>query len=117
MLQRLDISNFQSHKDTQVVFDPRLTVLVGSSNHGKTAILRALYWITRNRPRGSAFIRHGADAAEARLEADGVVIIRRKDRKALNEYIVDGEVLTALGSDVPAQVTDRLRLGDINLAD
>ena len=117
MLQRLDISNFQSHESTEIVFDPRLTVLVGSSDHGKTAVLRALCWIVRNRPRGSAFIRHGAAAAEARLEADGVVIIRRKDRKVLNEYIVDGETLVALGSDVPAQVTDRLRLGDINLAD
>jgi len=100
-----------------VDFDPRLTVLVGSSNHGKTAVLRALYWIVRNRPRGSAFIRHGASAAEVRLEADGAVLTRRRDRKGLNEYTVDGEVLTALGSDVPPQVGDRLNLGAVNLAD
>ena len=117
MLQNLTIKNFQSHKDTRVEFDPRLTVLVGSSNHGKTAVLRALCWIVRNRPRGKAFIRHGADAAEVRLEADGATIVRRKDRRGLNEYSVDGEMLSALGADVPPQVSDRLNLGAVNLAD
>ena len=117
MLKNLTITNFQSHRDTRVDFDPCLTVLVGSSNHGKTAVLRALCWIARNRPRGSAFIRHGADAAEVRLEADGAVIVRRKGRKGVNEYVVDGEVLTALGADVPPQVADRLNLGAVNLAD
>ncbi len=117
MFQRLDIKDFQSHADTRIDVDPRLTVLVGQSNVGKTAVFRALCWIIRNRPLGSAFIRHGADIAEVTLLVDNMTVGRRKGRKGLNEYIVAGEVLEALGSDVPEQATARLNMGDINLAD
>ena len=117
MLQSLTIQNFQSHAATALLFDPRLTVLVGASNHGKTAVLRAIGWVLRNRPLGTSFIRHGENIAMVTLRTDAGEIVRRKARKGVNEYHVAGEVLTALGSDVPEQVTALLNLGPINLAD
>jgi len=117
MLQSLTIQNFQSHAVTALLFDPRLTVLVGASNHGKTAVLRAIGWILRNRPLGKSFIHHGEDMATVTLLTDAGSIARRKGRKGVNEYRVDGETLTALGSDVPEQVSALLNMGPINLAD
>jgi len=118
MLKTLSIRNFQSHRDTQVGFDPDLTVLVGQSNSGKTAILRALGWILRNRPRGTAFINDDADSAEVRLTTDRGEVSRRKGRKGGDgEYAASGEVLTALGGDVPQQVKDLLGMADVNVAD
>ena len=114
MLKHLSINNFQSHKDTAIEFDPRLTVLVGPSNNGKTAIIRAIRWVLSNRPRGSSFIRNTADSATVRL--DGVS--REKGRKGGDgRYMIDGETLTALGGEVPQQVKDQFGMTDVNIAD
>ena len=53
MLNSLKITNFQSHSNTEIDFDPRLTVLVGPSNNGKTAIIRAI--TVKSNPRVSPF--------------------------------------------------------------
>ena len=114
MLEHLTITNFQSHKATAIDFDPRLTVLVGPSNNGKTAILRAIRWVLTNRPRGGSFIRNGADSATVCL--DGVT--REKGRKGGDgQYLVGGEALTALGGEVPQQIKDRFGMADINSSD
>ena len=60
MIQSIRLINFQSHKDSFIEFSPNDTVLIGTSNSGKTAVLRALDWILKNRPLGTSFIRHGA---------------------------------------------------------
>lgn len=118
MLKQLAIQNFQSHQATTVVFGRKLTCVCGPSNQGKTAILRALGWIINNRPRGSGFIRNGSDDACVTLTLDdGRTVTRRRDRKGrINEYQVGGETLTALGADVPEQVTNLLGLADINVS-
>jgi energy-coupling factor transporter ATP-binding protein EcfA2 len=53
------IENFQSHADTQVEIEG-FTVILGPSNHGKSALVRAVAAALFNRP-GDAFVRHGQD--------------------------------------------------------
>ena len=53
MIHSIKIQNIQSHKDTQLEFNPGINAIVGSSNNGKSAILRALYWVVYNRPLGT----------------------------------------------------------------
>ena len=115
MISSLDITNFQSHANTSLAFSHGVNVLVGSSDSGKTAILRSLYWILRNRPLGSAFIRHGQGKATVKLSLEDGAVIRREKGKQTNRYIVDGEPLEALGSDVPRQVRDVLGIDDITI--
>jgi len=57
MIKYLQIQNFQSHKDSLLEFDPGVNVIVGSSDSGKTAVIRALRWLVWNRPSGDAFRR------------------------------------------------------------
>ena len=52
MIRKLNIQNIQSHKNTELEFSPGINAIVGSSNNGKSAILRALYWVRYNRPLG-----------------------------------------------------------------
>ena len=53
MIKSIQIKNIQSHKDTSLEFSPGINAIVGSSNNGKSAVLRALYWARYNRPLGT----------------------------------------------------------------
>lgn len=114
MLKKLEIKNFQSHKNSTLEFRPGLNVIIGSSNCGKTVILRALNWIISNRPRGQNFIRHGTTDCQVTLETDNTTIVRTRNKKE-NCYTINGEILTALSGNVPPQITDTLNLSDLNI--
>ncbi|MDO5041249.1 MAG: AAA family ATPase [Peptoniphilus sp.] len=58
-ISKLEIENFQSHKYTLLDFDKGLNVIVGNSDSGKTAIIRAIKWALYNEPQGDYFIRQG----------------------------------------------------------
>ena len=51
----LHLINFQSHLNTVIELHPGLNILVGESDQGKTAIIRALRWLFYNEPRGTGF--------------------------------------------------------------
>ena len=114
MLTRLNIQNFQSHKLTNLRLSPNLNIIVGTSNCGKTAVIRALRWLVNNRPLGKSFIRkHSKRGCRVSVVTDGHAVARvRSDTE--NEYRVDDEKLEAVGSDVPGQVLSALPLSDIN---
>ena len=52
MIKRIKIENIQSHKETELELSSGINAIVGSSNNGKSAILRAFYWLVYNRPLG-----------------------------------------------------------------
>lgn len=123
MIKRLEIINIQSHKESVLEFDPGVNVIVGSSNNGKSAILRALYWVRYNRPLGIdtllshwAFDKKGNQIApmEVSIEND-YGLVTRKRTKNENQYIVNDEILNVVKTDVPEQVEKILSLTDTNI--
>lgn len=116
MISRLQIQNFQSHDATDLQLVPGVNVLVGSSDSGKSAVLRGLGWVATNRPRGTSFIRHGSDGdCQVTVTTDAGTITRLRSKSA-NQYILNGEVLEAMRAEVPADVAAALNLTDINIA-
>jgi exonuclease SbcC len=55
MIDSLSIQNFQSHEKTELEFDEGINIIIGQSDSGKSAILRALNWVVNNKPNGEAF--------------------------------------------------------------
>jgi exonuclease SbcC len=54
MIDHVAIKNFQSHKNTNIDFQRNgVNVIVGTSDQGKSAILRAILWAVNNRPMGT----------------------------------------------------------------
>ena len=47
-LKRVRLENFQSHKNSIIDFDRGLNVIVGPSDSGKSAIIRAIKWALYN---------------------------------------------------------------------
>jgi chromosome segregation ATPase len=113
MLTRLILKNFQAHRKLALEFDPHVTTIVGPSDVGKSAIIRALRWVATNKPGGSAFTTHGEKATKVALEVDGHTIVPRRGPDG-NAYDLDKQELKAFGADVPEPVAKLLNVGDIN---
>lgn len=115
MIKKVEIQNFQSHKNTVLEFVPGTNVVIGESDAGKSAIFRAINWVITNRPLGDAFRSDwGGDTRVAIYTAEGDVIERIKTATK-NLYIVNGKPLTAFGSEVPEQVSEILRMDEANI--
>lgn len=123
MIKSLEIKNIQSHKDSRLELSPGINALIGSSNNGKSAILRALNWVVNNRPLGVevllsnwAYDSKGKQNEEmsVTVEKGNSTLIRRKT-KSENEYVIDGEVLEAIKTDVPEEVRKFFMLSETNM--
>jgi len=112
MINYLHIINFQSHKDTTLEFDPGVNIIIGPSDSGKTAILRALRWVCWNRPSGESFRSHWGGSTEVHLTTE-LTVSRIRGKK--NTYEINGVELEAFKSDVPTEVQECLKLEDVNL--
>lgn len=67
-VKTLRIKNFQSHADQFLEFSPKMNLLVGESDNGKSAILRAIYWVYTGKPNGTSIVRRGEDTCEVEIE-------------------------------------------------
>ena len=125
MISKIVLHNFQCHRDITLELG-RSTVLQGNSNSGKTAVLRALYWVLFNNA-PSDFVSYWAqkktksgfkfkdDAyTSVIVEVDGHTIERKRSND-FNGYIVDGRVFEALRTAVPEEVTRLFNLSDASV--
>ncbi len=115
MLERVKIQNFQCHELLDITFDPALTTIVGDSDVGKSAIIRALRWVATNRPRGDAFVKQGERKALVKVRIDGKNVERIRNGQE-NTYKIGKQELKAFGTDVPEQVSKLFNLGEANIS-
>ncbi len=114
----LTLENFQSHEHTTIDFDENFTVIVGASDQGKSAIIRALKWVLFNEPQGDEFIRVGASEVRVTLTLDdGTVIIRERGKK--NRYVLrqgeDEYVFESFGRGVPKEILNAHGITSVKL--
>lgn len=114
MISSVHIKNFQSHKDTEFNFHNGVNVIIGSSDCGKSAIIRALRWVLNNSPSGDAFRSHWGGDTEVKLKIQDDEVIRKKTNKD-NLYSLNGNDLKAIGMDVPDEIRQVLNMGEINV--
>lgn len=112
MFTSLRIRNFQVHKSLEIALDPRVTTIVGPSDVGKSAVLRALRWLCLNKPSGDAFLRHNASSVRVSVDVDGYTVTRRKGAK--NTYQLDDQTFTAVGNTVPPPIAELLNVTEVN---
>lgn len=119
-LDKIKLENFQAHRFQEIEFSSTITTLTGSSDAGKSAILRALRWICLNDLKGSDFIRHGKKQAKVTLNIGAsesrknlFTIIRAKG-KSENSYRLNKSKYVAMGTKVPTDIFKTLNLSEIN---
>lgn len=103
---KIRVDNFQSIGSAELQ-PTGLTVIVGPSDRGKSALLRAIEAALFNRP-GDQFVRTGAKTATVALELDDpntTVSSRRhinwEKGAGLNKFAVDGVEFTRVGKGAP----------------
>jgi exonuclease SbcC len=118
LIDSISIQNFQSHKKTELQFDPGVNIIIGSSDCGKTSIVRALNWIVNNRPLGDSFRSVWGGDTKTELQLNHHVIERFKTADNKNFYRFDyndENLFGAFNKDVPEEVKQLLNFTDINL--
>lgn len=118
MIKSISILNFQSHAKSKFDFADGVNVIVGSSDSGKTAALRALRWLANNRPTGDAMrSTWGGDTNVIVETEDGYVrrVRGKEDHYELKSHGGKDLVFKAFRTDVPDEIVSFLNLSDINL--
>lgn len=123
MIKKIILQNIQSHKYSELELDKGINVIIGSSNNGKSAILRGVYWTKYNRPLGiDTLLSHWAydnrgnqkDEMFVTLENESGIVTRKRTKND-NQYIVNDKILNVVKSDIPEEVSSTLRLSDTNI--
>lgn len=120
MIEHIRLENFQSHRESEIELGAGLNVVVGSSDSGKTSILRALNMVMWNKPSGESLISHWAKRTGkvvsdlvVRVKVDGKWIERRRGKG--NSYALDVDSFKAMGSDVPEPIEKFLNMSEVNV--
>lgn len=122
LLHTLQIKGFQSHLDTFLEFGPGLNVITGPSDAGKSAILRALWWLLYNQPRGEETINEGSCEQFVQAGFDRGTIARCRTRTSNGWYQYaqpgcDPVTLKGFGTEVPPVITEIHQMPLVELTD
>ena len=127
MLKQIVIKNFQSHKSTIIALSDGVNSIIGQSDSGKSAILRALHWCIFNKPSGSGYVSYWNLDAKGKIKeetsvkleysnGDWIKRIRINEfngyQLCINEYVTKFE---ALRTDVPEEVQNFLQVSEVNV--
>lgn len=116
MIQSLKLVNFQSHEDSFLEFSEGVNVIVGTTDSGKSSILRSIFWLNENRPLGIDSIKNWKSAGDVEVEIinDNFTVGRVKGKT--DEYRLSGiqDPFMAFGQSVPEEIKKALNIQSIN---
>jgi len=128
MIDSITVKNFETHLDTAFNLDKGVNVIVGESDEGKSGIIRAITWNTKNRPRGDSYRNDQLSEKKKKdklkitdvgiIYKDSGLVIRARDgfKGGVNHYQINNEKpLRALGTDVPNEIQDVTRMKSVNI--
>ena len=120
MIRSIGIENFQSHASSFLEFSPTVTAIVGTSNSGKTALIRAFEWLRTNRPLGFSFGKKGTDITSVHVAfdmQDGQEISASRVRsRTENKYVLDDKIeFPTTHGEVPTDLVSLLNINDISI--
>lgn len=122
MIHSLYLKNFESHKNTKLIFSKGINIITGESDQGKSSIIRGIYWVKDNKPAGNSMVSfwnrdnkgNPKNVTMAEITNANTSVSRMKSSE-MNGYYIGEMKLDAIGQKVPEEVPDALNLSDINI--
>lgn len=111
MLKSISVQNYQSLEDVTVELGG-LTVIVGPSNTGKSALIRAVQALCFNQS-GTDFMTRGKDKTSITIEADGNTVNWTKGKSAA--YDLNGQSYSRMGTTVPVDIQEALGIRRVDV--
>ena len=113
MIQSVQLKNFQNHEDTELVFTPGVNILIGKSDSGKSAVIRAMRWVIDNKPQGDGFRSHWGGDTSVSLQMEDTQVTRVRTASK-NEYHLKNMVFKAMGNSIPDEVNALISMDAVN---
>lgn len=117
MIEAIELKNYQSHKRSIINLAEGLNIFTGSSDAGKSSILRGVRWALVNRPVGFDFKSDFSDDKALTVSAiqfdDGYILREKGDR--VNRYELPEDTLGAIGTDLPDRVIETSNMDETNI--
>lgn len=116
----LELTNVQNQKDNLFEFHPRLNIIVGTSDNGKSATIRGIRWGIRNASDMNllSWDAKRGESCSVGVEFDNGWILRSQS-PSKNFYVTsidENDVLEAFGrGGIPEQVQQITNMSDINI--
>jgi len=111
IIKSITLHNFKSHADSKIDFD-QITSFVGTSDHGKTTILKALHLICMHGNWPEDWIKKGTDSGWIEVETvSGNKVRRDRSRTSQSTTITVGGVTKKLDGVKTAEPYVRAALG------
>ena len=114
MLKGLKLINFQSHRHSELEFSSGVNVIVGLSDAGKSAIIKAIDFAANNRPIRNDYRSHWGGRMLIQISTTDEKVISREEGEE-RCYKIDTLKLKAFGTDVPQEVRTALNFEDVNI--
>jgi exonuclease SbcC len=112
-ITQVKLKNFQDHADTTIDFTNGINLIVGSSDAGKSAILRAINLVFHNNYKRDTYIRHGEKECSVSVKfSDGVEVTRIKGEDVNSYLLTDAEgnihSFPKVGTGIPDEIKKNL---------
>lgn len=108
MIKEIAITGFQSLVGVRLALG-KLTVIVGNTNQGKSAVMRALRTMVENR-RGDNVINDDMDECTVSILFDNSLVTWMKERKKTGQYWTDGQA-----SNYEIAIRQKLKITEVKL--
>jgi len=119
-IKTLELSNFQKHEHLLLNFTEGVNVIVGSTDCGKSTIIRAIRWtFYPDQLRGEVVRKTGSKKTSVKVTLDSGIIIERIKTSTVNSYklTIKGEEkeYNATGGTLPADIQDIIKFIPIEI--
>lgn len=106
MIEFLSIVNLQKHVKSEIKFSQGVNYILGETDHGKSAIVRAIRWLMFNKPSNTSMMRRGAKKPTISEASIKGTIVKRIRGVSKNCYIIEGVIKKGFGKDVPQEISN-----------
>lgn len=114
MIDSIEIKNFQVLDHIKLDFVPGINVIIGETDNGKSSIIRALNWATRNDPLGDEFVNDEKKDCSAVITTANNTVQRIRGKNK-NKFVINGSTFDAPRGDVPDQLKEIINITSTNI--